>query len=162
MRVDQPRRKQIRLPTAVYSQTGMRALLTIVVEDRQRVFEQHEFAIACIDLLRDRATHDKIGILAYCLMPDHLHLLTRVDGTVSVIRFVQAYKSLSTRLSRTHGQTGHLWQRSFHDHLFRETDDEREAIRYVLANPVRAGLSETWHDYPFSGSFTYNLTDLGL
>ncbi|HEX3723321.1 MAG TPA: transposase [Nitrolancea sp.] len=157
---ERPQRKQIRLPSAVYGQTGTRVMLTLVAEGRQRIFEKPELASACIDLLHEQATLDAIAVLAYCLMPDHLHLLARVDGTTDMIRFVQAYKSRSTRLAWQHQHFGRLWQRSFHDHFMREIDDELHSLRYILANPIRSGMVETWQDYPFSGSFVYDLADL--
>jgi REP element-mobilizing transposase RayT len=160
MSVKRLQRKQIRLPSAVYGQPGVRVLLTIIVDGRQRIFETPILANACIDLLREQSEHDEISVLAYCLMPDHLHLLVRVDGVINVIRFVQAFKSISARIAHQLGHEGHLWQRSFHDRLLRETDEELESAKYILANPVRSGLVETWLEYPFSGSFTYDLTDL--
>jgi putative transposase len=89
-----------------------------------------------------------------------VHLLVRVDGRVDVIQFVKSFKSRSTRLAWTFGHPGQLWQRSFHDRVLREMDDEQECLRYILANPVRAGLSEAWTDYPYSGSFAYAIADL--
>jgi putative transposase len=55
---------------------------------------------------------------------------------------------------------GQLWQRSFHDRLLRESDNELERVRYTVANPVRSGLVDEWQEYPFSGSFVYDLADL--
>ncbi len=92
-------------------------------------------------------------------MPDHIHLLICVNGEVDVVRFMQAFKGKTTNLSWRYGLSGQLWQRSFHDHVLRESEDEDEHLRYILANPVRAGFVETWNDYPFSGSFAYDLAD---
>jgi REP element-mobilizing transposase RayT len=155
-----PGRKTIRLPADVYGQPGRRALLTLVVDGRRRIFEDPDFARATLDLLRQQADRDRIGVLGYCLMPDHLHLLVRVDGTVGVIRFLQNFKGKSTRIAWNYGHAGTVWQRSFHDRLLRETDSELETVRYILANPVRQGLVNAWPQYPFSGSFIYDLDDL--
>jgi REP element-mobilizing transposase RayT len=155
-----PRRKTIRLPVGVYGQPGTRAALTLVVDGRRRIFENPELARATLDLLRQQADRDRIGVLAYCLMPDHLHMLVRVDGTVDVIRFLQDFKGKSTRIAWSHGHAGTIWQRSFHDQLLREMDSEIETVCYILANPVRRGLVDAWPQYPFSGSFIYDVDDL--
>jgi putative transposase len=160
IRSDRPKRRQIRLPAAVYGESGARVLVTFTVVDRKPVFTDPALAAACVELIQEQAGTDAIGVLAYCLMPDHVHLLVRVDGRVDVIQFVKSFKSRSTRMAWTHGHSGQLWQRSFHDHVLREIDDEREYLRYILANPARVGLVETWSDYPHSGSFEYEITDL--
>ena len=152
-------RKSIRLPADVYQQPGIRALLTIVVNSRDRIFENAALALEIVELLRQQAEYERIAVLAYCLMPDHLHLLVRVDGPIGAVQFIQTFKSKSTRIAWKHGHTGQLWQRSFHDRLLRETENEHETIRYLLANPVRSGLVGTWPQYAFSGLFAYELAD---
>jgi REP element-mobilizing transposase RayT len=156
----QPQRKRIRLPADIYGQPGTRALLTVVVDGRRRIFEAPELARPTIDLLREQSMRDAIAVLAFCLMPDHLHLLVRVDGLIGVPRFVQDFKGKSTRAAWNYGHVGQLWQRSFHDRLLRESDNELERVRYIVANPVRSGLVDEWQEYPFSGSFVYDLADL--
>jgi putative transposase len=160
IRADRPIRKQIRMPAAVYGEPGARVLVTFAAIDRKPVFADPVFVQECVDLIREQAGTDAIGVLVYCLMPDHMHLLVRVDGQVDVVQFVKSFKSRSTRLAWTYGHPGQLWQRSFHDHVLRETDDEQECLRYILSNPVRVGLSEAWTDYPYSGSFAYAIADL--
>ena len=41
-----------------------------------------------------------------------------------------------------------IWQGGFHDHALRQEDDVREVARYIVANPLRAGLVEQLADYP--------------
>ncbi len=90
--------------------------------------------------------------IAACLMPDHFHWLMISRKTpFSVV--VQRFKSYSTRISWRHGYRGKLWQRSFFDHVVRRAEGSREVARYILANPVRAGLVESWQAYPYSTLF---------
>jgi hypothetical protein len=51
--------------------------------------------------------------------------------------------------NRVHGQAGALWQPNFHDRALRIDEDRKAVARYVIANPVRAGLVERVGDYPF-------------
>jgi len=58
-------------------------------------------------------------------------------------------KSLSTRtINAGTGRTGSLWQQSFHDHALRRDEDLVKLARYVVANPLRAGLVGKLGDYP--------------
>ncbi|HKG26275.1 MAG TPA: transposase [Thermomicrobiales bacterium] len=86
----------------------------------------------------------------FCLMPDHLHLLVRV-GAVGLVEVVGDVKSRTTRGWWAHGGNGALWQRSFHDHGIRGGRDFDETVRYIVENPVKAGLVEDWREYPFTG-----------
>ena len=94
-------------------------------------------------------------ISAYCFMPDHMHLLVAGDSpTANFRRFVSRAKQLSGHWwSRAFG--GRLWQRYGWDRVLRSEEDTCEVIRYILANPVRAGLVPRPLAYPFSGSLLY-------
>lgn len=83
--------------------------------------------------------------LAFVVMPDHLHWLFRLDAAATLSQVVQRVKSVSAhRIRRA------LWQAGFHDRGAREGEDVRNQARYIVANPLRAGLVETVGDYPHS------------
>ena len=96
-----------------------------------------------------------IALLAYCLMPDHMHLLVQPEDGVDVVAFVRRVKSRTTRIYWSEGEAGRLWQRGFYDHVLRGDEDVLHTARYVLANPVRAGLVSEPTEYPFSGSLLF-------
>lgn len=152
-------RKKIRLDSDMYKRTGMIAFLTIATRGRMAAFANHALANACIDTLKKQATTDNIGVVAYCFMPDHVHILASVEGDTSVTRFVQQFKGRTTRIAWSYGVSGTLWQRSFHDHILREAETTESYIQYVLQNPVRRQLTEMWWDYPLSGSCTMDLEE---
>ena len=152
-------RKTIRLDPNLYWQTGARAFVTIAVQSRQPVFLNHALSEECVVTLKEQANHDGVSVIAYCFMPDHAHLLLQIDGAKGVVGFVRAFKGRTTRLAWSHGVDRILWQRSFYDHLLRESEDVSKHIRYILENPIRRGLVENWRDYPFSGSLTVDLAD---
>jgi hypothetical protein len=54
------------------------------------------------------------------------------------------------------------WQGDFYDHIIRSSDDWRQHALYIALNPVRAGLSNSCFDYPFSGSIGMNFQDVVL
>jgi len=81
-------------------------------------------------------------------MPDHLHWLVELSD-VDLSRLVLRVKSCSAiALNRALGQCGRLWQKGFHDHALRKDEDLRAVARYVVANPLRAGLVDSVGDYP--------------
>jgi hypothetical protein len=53
-----------------------------------------------------------------------------------------------------------LWQRGYFDRVLREEDDTRTVARYLLDNPVRAGIVAEPRSYPFLGSMVMDLSDL--
>lgn len=82
-----------------------------------------------------------------CVMPDHLHLLVEI-GPVGLVDLVRRAKSSSTALWWTQHGSGALWQESFYDHGIRDILDFEAIARYILFNPVEAGLVSEWEHYP--------------
>lgn len=91
-----------------------------------------------------------MGVLAYCFMPDHLHLLLEAKEGANLIRFMKTFKQTSAyHYRRTFHQP--LWQKGYYDHILRKEEDVRGVARYIFENPVRAGLVASPDDYPFLG-----------
>lgn len=108
-----------------------------------------------------RTAHEEaIEILAYCFMPDHVHFLVAgtSDGS-DLQRFVSIAKQRSAHVARQRIH-GRLWQPGYFDRILRNDDDIVDVARYILANPVRAGLVESPLDYPFIGSSILSTHDL--
>jgi REP element-mobilizing transposase RayT len=91
-----------------------------------------------------------ITSLAFVLMPDHLHWMFSLDGDRTLSSIVGAVKRHSARLINGKCSRGGtpVWQRGFHDHALRRDEDVRQAARYVVANPLRAGLVNRIGEYP--------------
>jgi len=93
-------------------------------------------------------------------MPDHLHLV--VEGKTEAadcLEFVRLFKQVTAfEWKKVHG--ARLWQGSFHDHILRTTETTQEVVRYLLENPVRAGLVEDPWEYEWSGSYVYGRQEL--
>ncbi|MCK9502650.1 MAG: transposase [Porticoccaceae bacterium] len=84
--------------------------------------------------------------LCYVVMPDHVHWLMQLtaDGELSVS--VQKVKSLTTKAIKSKGAFP-VWQKGYHDHALRAEEDIVDVARYVVANPLRAGLVKSIRDY---------------
>lgn len=89
-------------------------------------------------------------MLAWVLMPDHVHWLLQLGERDELSVVVNRLKSASARhANRALGRTGAIWAKAFHDHALRGEDDLQDVARYVVANPLRAGLVTRIGDYPF-------------
>ncbi len=93
-----------------------------------------------------------LRVYAYCLMPDHLHLLIQLGNSrYQVGNIVGAFKTFTTRQSWGLGYQGTLWQARFYDRIVRRVEDGHRMVEYILANPVRKELVEEAGAYPWSG-----------
>jgi len=86
-------------------------------------------------------------------MPDHVHLVVEGCGDNSdLLRFVKIAKQRVVYSLREEHAVRHVWQEGFHDWVLRPHQSTEDAVRYVLNNPIRAGLVEKPEDYPFGWS----------
>jgi REP element-mobilizing transposase RayT len=87
--------------------------------------------------------------LCWVVMPDHLHLLLQLGKSdLSVV--VRQLKSRSAlELNREIGRSGPFWFPGFHDHALRSEEDMKGVARYIVSNPLRAGLVKRVADYPY-------------
>jgi REP element-mobilizing transposase RayT len=146
------KRRSLRLPCHDYSESRPYHI-TWETRDRKRFLCREGLARAVIECMEAEAAGARVDLCAYCVMPDHVHvLLVPWDGT-NVTRFIQAVKSRTARAYCMLGGEGKLWQRGFYDHIVRREESVSRIAEYILANPVRAGLVENASAYPFSRSF---------
>jgi putative transposase len=90
------------------------------------------------------------AMLAWVLMPDHAHWLIETSKHDVLGNIVNRIKSSSARqANRVLQRKGALWSAAYHDHALRAEDDLPDTARYVIANPLRAGLVKSPSDYPF-------------
>jgi len=124
-------------------------LVTTVTHNRDDRFNDLYCARAVISQIRDQDSAGRCETLAWVLMPDHLHWLfvLKCDDLSSLIgRFKQASSAEVNRLSGSVGQT--VWQRGFHDRAVRRGEDIKAMARYIVVNPLRAGLVDNIGEYP--------------
>ena len=88
--------------------------------------------------------------LAFVVMPDHFHWLFSLEGRRSLSVSVNTVKSFSAReINRILGRRGEVWQRGFYDRAIRCEEDLEHVARYIVANPLRAGIVDSIGHYPF-------------
>ena len=119
---------------------------------RQQVFHTVEDYALYRRLLGEYAERFGLAIWAYCLMPNHAHLVCVPEAPKSLARAVgHAHADFARNFNIRRQICGHVWQARFFScalgrpHLWR-------AMAYVERNPVRAGLAEYAWDYPWSSA----------
>ena len=143
------RRKDIRLQPNVYKNNAQIFSLTICTWTRSPWFKEVTYATMLVDTLHSGLFADKSKRYAYCLMPDHLHLLISPNG-ICLIDLIRRWKSYTANLLRKEGLSSKCWQRGFYDHALREEEEIKTIAEYIVHNPVRAGLANHWRDYAYS------------
>ena len=152
-----PRRKRLRLEAPVYAEPGRTFSVTIGTAPRTPIFADVDFGKECVRLLDRRCAETATRCYAYCLMPDHVHLLVGIGGQMSLSAVVGSWKSLCAVAHLRRAKSCRFWQRSFFDRALRDNEPLNETALYILANPIRAGLSTRIGEYPLSGSFEFGL-----
>ena len=156
-----PSRKRNRLPLDNYQ--GAKAYsVTVTTYRRTPWFRDVAVAEYCVGALKEAAGQESFRVYAYCFMPDHLHLLVASDADANLIGFVKGLKQSTGWWFRNRYPAGSLkasptwlWHKSYHDHVVRSEEDLIQIAKYIVGNPVRAGLVELSEDYPASGSLVW-------
>ena len=132
-----------------YSQPHQTYCITTVTRERHPVFA--DFAPARLLVAELRRLHEagSVRSLAWVVMPDHLHWLIQLDDCWPLSRVMKTLKAQSAlTINRYRCQQGSLWQRAYYDRAIRKEDDLRQIARYIVANPLRAGLVRDIGSYP--------------
>jgi REP element-mobilizing transposase RayT len=135
------------------SLAGQIYLVTFVTHQRQWLFsDAGRAAIAC-DAMLDGRLWDGARLLAWTLMPDHWHGLIELDDRLELASVVGRMKANSARILREADPgIAQVWAAGFHDHALRCDENLVVAARYIVLNPVRAGLTRRIADYPWWGA----------
>jgi REP element-mobilizing transposase RayT len=133
-----------------HSDPGRIYLVTTVTRGRRPWFADFERGARAAACLADRRLWRDGRLLAWVLMPDHWHGLLELGTYDSLVTAVARAKSCAARTLRsTLPPHARLWGPAFHDHALRRDEHCVKAARYIVANPVRAGLVARVGLYPF-------------
>ncbi|MDR9862128.1 MULTISPECIES: transposase [Pseudomonas] len=137
-----------RLRIGRYSEHNRIYLLTTNTAGRLPVFGDFKLGRLVVSQFRVAEERGLANSLAWVVMPDHFHWLIELKRG-SLGELMQRTKSLSTKaVNLSTGRNTSLWQSGFHDRALRKEEDLVKLARYIVANPLRAGLVETLGDYP--------------
>jgi putative transposase len=137
-----------RLRCGRYAESNRIYLLTTNTFRRTPVFESFTLGRLVVNQFRIAQHQGIANSLAWVVMPDHFHWLVELQQG-SLGDLMQKTKSLITKaVNQSTGRKMTLWQKGFHDRALRREEDLVKVARYVVANPLRAGLVEKLGDYP--------------
>jgi putative transposase len=126
--------------------------LTVCTHRRRCAFIDEPLVASVLLQIRRAAASNEFQLLAYCFMPDHLHLVVEArSDSADLARFVKTWKQ-KTGFAYSRLTGSRLWQVGYFDHVLRNDESTAQHVRYVLGNPVRAGLARAVGEYPFAGS----------
>ena len=132
-----------------YSEPGREYLVTIVTHLREQWFKDFYSTRLMVKEMQRLEREGSVTWLAWVVMPDHFYALLSLDGRVSLSEAMNKLKGRSARvINKLLDRTGPFWQSSFYDHALRREEDRLQLARYVVANPLRAGIVERLGDYP--------------
>jgi REP element-mobilizing transposase RayT len=96
---------------------------------------------------------ERYGLHAWCVMPNHVHVLTCPFGEHRLPAILHSWKSFTAKaIARATGWPGGVWEREYFDHLVRSPAALDRFVRYTEMNPVEAGLCVRPEDWPLSSA----------
>ncbi|MDH1491232.1 REP-associated tyrosine transposase, partial [Ectopseudomonas oleovorans] len=122
------------------SEANRAYLLTTVTHQRHTIFQDWRLARLLIAEMRRLHDQQLVQSLAWVVMPDHLHWLIQLQE-IPLPKLVLQLKSRSAiAINKARNASGRVWQKGFHDHALRKEEGLTATARYIVANPLRAGL----------------------
>jgi len=119
---------------------------------RQETFFSDDDYRSYTDVMSQWCIRCNVEVWAYCLMPNHVHLIAVPESEDGLRRAIgEAHRRYTLLINRREGWTGHLWQGRFTSFVM----DERYLLactRYIEMNPVRAGLVKDPTDWAWSSA----------
>lgn len=126
-----------------YTQQNQIYHITFTTLNRIHIFQDFIKARKLINILKKSDQLQHTSTLAFVIMPDHIHWLMQLVGNQSLPNVIKTIKSKATI------QIGQpIWQAGYYDHAIRKDEDIQNIARYIIANPIRAGLVTKVGDYP--------------
>jgi putative transposase len=118
---------------------------------RSEIFHKSQDYQAFLDLLSAAKKRESVKVLAFCLMPNHFHLVLEPEHTTALSKFMQwLLTSHVRRYHRHYRSSGHIWQGRFKSFPIQQDEHLLTVLRYVLQNPVRAGLARSACNWTWS------------
>lgn len=151
---ERPERKHIRIQGHDYSEPGA-YFVTICTAKREALFWNEGGGETCSpaavslsdtgiivnrEIGKLNTVYDAVGVEKYCIMPDHIHLVIRIDNdgrgrtqfAPTISRVIKQFKaSITKQIGRP------IWQKSFYEHCIRNRQDYDEIWRYIENNPLK-------------------------
>jgi len=107
-------------------------------------------------IVQDTLLHfdaERYALLAWCVMPNHVHVMIEMAAGFPLGDIVHSWKSFSGKqCNKVLHQTGRFWMPDYHDRFIRDENHFTRALAYIIENPVKAGLCEKVEDWAWSST----------
>ena len=115
--------------------------VTFCSRDRRPYFESFHVGRIIVSAIRVESDRRRAHTLAFVIMPDHVHWLMQLIADYPLRQTVLNIRSRSTKVVNNFlGRSGTIWQDGYHDRALRSDEDVIQVARYIIANPLRAGI----------------------
>jgi len=132
-----------------FSESNRIYFVTTVTHKRVKLFNNFDLARIVIQTMKQLDSDKHVKSLSWVVMPDHLHWLIQLSDERNLPDVMKRMKASSARrLNQYLYNKGQVWQRSYFDRCLRKEEDLKQVSRYIIANPLRAGLVNNIGDYP--------------
>jgi len=132
-----------------YTEPHRPYILTAVTYKRKPFFSDLRNARTVIHAMRFLHHERRVASMAFVVMPDHFHWLITPYPGYSLASLMHSLKSwTANQLSRRYAISTPVWQPAYHDRALRQDEDIQKVARYIIANPLRAGLVHKIGHYP--------------
>ena len=96
---------------------------------------------------------ERYRLIAWCVMPNHVHAIVEVLDSHPLRTIVKSWKSFTSRQANTLlGRTGPFWEVDYFDRYMRSEGHMLQTVEYVESNPVKAGLVDDPTAWPWSSA----------
>jgi putative transposase len=118
---------------------------------KQITFIKEEDFAKYLDLLRHYKREYGFKLYGYCLMPNHVHLILEVEDGIDLSKIMQGLNQAYTLwFNKKYEKVGHLWQGRYKSMVIQKNKYMLDCLEYVELNPIRANISKSPFDYPWS------------
>jgi putative transposase len=118
------------------------------------LFQTEQMANVFVEVLRSYVRAGKFTIHDFVIMPNHIHLLVTLPGTLSLEGAMQLIKgNFSFRANKELGFKGEIWQRGFSDVLVSDKQSFQLHRSYIDNNPVKKGLAKSPEEYRYGSAY---------
>jgi len=142
---------------------GLPSLVTTNLQHRRPFLSDRQPVEMLLAVIAEVRRETGFRLLAYVVMPDHMHMVVTLSKEIRLGRVMQLIKGrFSNRYNESVGSRGRVWQERYHERALRTERDLFAAIEYVHMNPVEAGLADDAASYVWSSAGRSELTDLQI
>jgi len=129
--------------------TGQVYLITACTKNREPLFTNFNLARIVVNHMMKAQQRGDLIFISWVIMPDHFHFLISLEGDSNLSDVIGYIKgTTSHQICKGLNRQGGIWQAGFHDHAIHNEENVIDAARYIVANPLRAGIVKSLKQYP--------------